>query len=175
MVTAMRLVKDAEGHIVLSIPVGGTVDEPDVDVSDAVNKAIGGVVVALLPTTWIADLFAENDQVDFEPVVFDGGSNELSEVSRGHLDRLAEAMLQYPDVVLTVCGRATGADDASLRSRGATDDRMSAWGGALAVERTRAVRRYLVKGKDLPVRRVTECRADYSASDPKPPRVEISL
>jgi outer membrane protein OmpA-like peptidoglycan-associated protein len=174
--TALRLVKDAEGRIELSIPISGTVDEPEIDPSDAVNKAIGSVVASLLPTSWIAKLFSGgDDDVDFEPVVFDAGSNELTETGRQYLDQLAAAMRQHPNAVLTVCGRTAAADAQTLRSRGMADDQLASWGGALAVQRTRAVRLYLVQEQGLPAKRVTECRAAYSESDPQPPRVEISL
>ena len=47
--TAVGLLKDAEGRIELTIPVSGTVDAPEADVGDAVNRAVVGVLAAVFP------------------------------------------------------------------------------------------------------------------------------
>jgi hypothetical protein len=45
----------------------------------------------------------------------------------------------------------------------------------LAVERERAVRRYLITDKGTDAKRVSQCRSTFDASDQASPRVELSL
>jgi len=45
----------------------------------------------------------------------------------------------------------------------------------LAGERTRAVKRFLIKQHNLPAARITECRAVFDAKDTGMPRVDVSL
>ncbi len=159
--TALGLLKDAEGRIELTIPIGGTIDEPEADVSEAVNRAVVGVLRAIFPPNIIARMFSgASDDVAFEPVIFAPGSTELDAAATEYLDRLAGLMGEHPDVVISLCGRSVGSETSAIaamlaaRLKSDADAPQSAdqipawvvesWAGNLAVDRARAAKRHLV-------------------------------
>ena len=198
--TAVNLLQDGDGRIQLVLPVSGTLNKPDVDISSAVNKAIGSALKSVFPPTMIASLLsgaASGTGPAFEPITFDPGSSELNEAGQGYADNIAELLSERPKLSLRVCGRATAQD-------GAGGQRVEATGGTpapgakgqsnnakaepapdpaqvaqtlneLAVERQRSVRRYLIQEKGADVKRIRACRSTYEAADQGSPRVEISL
>lgn len=153
------------------------------------NRAVVGVLSAVFPPNIIASILGAGAQDDltFEPVRFAPGSNALDETGRAYLDRLAALMAEHPQVILTVCGRAVDADTAPIGAMLANklgppgrDDRkrsvrIASHAGALAVERTRSVRRHLVVERGVDPATVTECRALFDSNDEGPPRVDIAL
>ncbi len=56
--TAVGLLQDSNGRILLTLPVSGTLSGPDVDISSAVNKAIGGALKKVFPPTMIASMLS---------------------------------------------------------------------------------------------------------------------
>ncbi|MGB5560829.1 MAG: DUF748 domain-containing protein [Sedimenticolaceae bacterium] len=199
--TAVGLLQDGEGRIVLKLPLRGTVSEPDVDTSSAVNKAIGNALASVFPPTMVASLLsgvAKGAAPAFEPVVFAPGSAELDEAARIYADDIAEFLAKHPRLVLKACGRSTARDMQNLVAAGgavtASDTAKSQAEAAagttqqgkmpkqvaqaleeLAIERKRAVRRYLITDKGTDAKRVSECRSTFDASDQAGPRVELSL
>jgi len=49
--TAVGLLQDSDKNIKLKVPVSGTVNDPEIDLSDAVRKAVGGALTSLFPPT----------------------------------------------------------------------------------------------------------------------------
>lgn len=119
--TAVGLLQDSEGRIVLRLPLRGTVSEPDVDISSAVNKAIGNALKSVFPPTMVASMLskvAKGTGSAFEPVAFAPGSAELDEAARGYADDIAEFLANHPKLVLKVCGRSTAQDMQQLTGTG---------------------------------------------------------
>jgi hypothetical protein len=198
--TAVALLQDAEGRILLTLPVSGTLSEPDVDISSAVDKAIGGVLKKVFPPTMVASLLAgiaQGTGPAFEPIEFAPGSAELGEAGRRYADAVAEFLAKHPKLSLKVCGRSTAQDmnqlmtaarDAAPSAAGSKGQAGQSEAGPapdpaqaeqdlteLAVERKRVVRRYLIQEKGADAKRVPECRSTFEAVDQGSPRVEISL
>ena len=207
---AVSLLEDGNGHIALKLPLGGTLTKPDVDISSAVNKAIGGVLKRVFPPTLAVSLLsklAKGGGPAFEPIVFAPGSAELDDAGRAYADKVAEFLQGHPKLSLKICGRATAQDLALVNapvSEGAqpvskeqTMDQPQAQAEAvppkvevtpdrqeqqvqqaetlkeLAIERKNVVRAYLIEDKQIPAKRVPECRSTYQAKDQGNPRVEI--
>jgi len=198
--TAVNLLQDGEGRILLTLPVRGALHKPEVDISSAVNKAIGGALKKVFPPTMVASILAgvaKGSGPSFEPIEFAPGSVELSDAGKGYADGIVQLLAEHPKLSLKVCGRSTAQDMEHFMSE-ASPAKPSAAGGKgetgqsearppqdsaqveqalaeLAVERKRAVRRYLVQEKDADAKRIPECRSTYEAADQGSPRVEISL
>jgi hypothetical protein len=200
---AVSLLEDGDGHIGLKLPVSGTLSKPDVDVSSAVNKAIGGALKRVFPPTLALSLLskiAEGGAPSFEPVVFAPGSSELDETGRGYADKIADFLREHPKLSLKVCGLSTQQDlaymaamtPASNDARAASERPSSTKGDKvessdksdipavseeilkeLALARKNAVRGYLIENKGIDTKSVPECRSRFSADDPGDPRVEI--
>ncbi|MGY9054143.1 MAG: DUF748 domain-containing protein, partial [Alphaproteobacteria bacterium] len=48
----LNILRDSDGDIRLKVPVSGTLDDPNFDLSKVKSKAIGGLVGSLLPHRW---------------------------------------------------------------------------------------------------------------------------
>jgi len=197
---AVGLLQDNKGHIGLELPVSGTLNQPNVDISSAVNKAIGGALAKVFPPTMIAAMLSNAEKGTgpvFEPIEFLPGSAELDEAGKRYADDLAELLAEHPKLSLRVCSRLTVQDldklmtsETTAPSSG-TDNKTQATPAEaqpeplsaeatqalteLAVERQRVVRRYLIREKGADTKRVGECRSTLEATDQGTPRVEISL
>ena len=196
--TAVNLLQDSEGRIVLTLPIGGELRKPKVDVSSAVDKAIGGALKKVFPPAVVASMLAgiaKGTGPTFEPIEFSPGSAELGEAGKRYADGVAKLLTEHPKLSLKVCGRSTAQDmehvtieageSPTAGGKGETG-RSSAEPGQdsaqaeqalaeLAVERKRAVRRYLIQEKGADAKRVPECRSTFQGADQGSPRVEISL
>ncbi len=197
--TAVGLLQDNKGHIGLELPVSGTLNQPDVDISSAVNKAIGGALAKVFPPTMIASMLSNAEKGTgpaFEPIEFLPGSAELDEAGKRYADDLAKLLAEHPKLSLKVCSRLTVQDLDKLMTSETTaptdtDNKTQATPTEaqpeslsaetaqalteLAVERQRIVRRYLIREKGADTKRVGECRSTLEATDQGTPRVEISL
>jgi len=110
--TAIGLLQDSDKAINLKIPVGGTITKPEVDLSDAVEKAVGGALVSLFPPTAIASMLmsASKGDVTFAPIPFRVGSAMLDTAGKITARNLAQLLARRPKLSLRVCGRATRGD-----------------------------------------------------------------
>jgi peptidoglycan hydrolase-like protein with peptidoglycan-binding domain len=110
---AVSLLQDNDGRIALTLPVSGTLNRPDVDISSAVNKAIGGALKRVFPPTLAVSMLSKIGKgggASFEPVEFAPGSAELDDTDRAYLDNVVAFLNEHPRLSLKVCGRATAMD-----------------------------------------------------------------
>jgi peptidoglycan hydrolase-like protein with peptidoglycan-binding domain len=199
--TAVDLLQDNKGHIGLELPVSGTINQPDVDISSAVNQAIGGALKKVFPPTMIASMLSNAEKgagPAFQPIEFQPGSAELDAAAKSYADDLSELLAERPKLSLNVCSRLTRQDldelmapDETAASSSGSDDKGQAGPteskaeplsaeasqalSELATERQRVVRRYLVQDKGATAKRVGECRPKLEIDDQGTPRVEVSL
>lgn len=126
---AVGLLEDSNGLISLSIPIRGNIDSPDFDLSQAINKAVGGAITGaisttikvLFPPTLLLSLLGSDGPgagIKFEPAPFEAGTAVLQPGGQELLASMSALLQQRPRLTVTVCGRAT-ADD--LRATLATD------------------------------------------------------
>jgi peptidoglycan hydrolase-like protein with peptidoglycan-binding domain len=54
---AVSLLKDTQGRIHLTIPISGSLASPEMDISNAITSAVGGVLRAAFPPNWVAEVF----------------------------------------------------------------------------------------------------------------------
>ena len=198
--TAVSLLQDSEGRIALTLPVSGALSKPEVDISSAVSKAIGGVLARVFPPAMVVSMVegvVKGSGPTFESIEFAPGSAEFSEAGKRNADAVAKLLAEHPKLSLKVCGRSTAQDmERFMAEAGAAAPPVA--GGKdqtgqskaepvpesaqaeqtlaeLAVERMRFVRRYLIQEKGADAKRVPECRSTFEAADQGSPRVEISL
>ena len=191
--TAVSLLQDSKGRINLSFPVSGTIVKPDVDISSAISKAIGGTLKNIFPPTMIAGMLTSKEDgggLTFEPIKFNPGSDKLDAEARKYVNELVTLLQERPILTLNVCG-ATNADDffeltlirinKPTKTPAAVEQRLQLIEThkpkllELANERTRAVRRYMITEKGLDTKRVGECRPKFDVDDKGPSRVDVTL
>ena len=189
--SAVNLLQDDEGRITLRLPVSGILTDPDVDISSAVNAAIGGVLTKVFPPTLVASILSDVSKgtaATFKPIAFAPGSAELDEAGRRYADDMAEFLAQRPKLSLKLCGRSTAQDmehlgttaaartvDESLTTRTPEAAQEAQALHELAEDRQRALRRYLINEIGADPKQLPECRATFDEGDQGRPRVEILL
>ena len=115
---ALALLRDANGKIVLNLPVAGSLDDPSFDFGGIVWKLIKGLIVkaATSPFSLIGSVFGSghpNDDLSFQD--FTAGSADLSDQNTRKLDVVAKALHDRPALRLVVHGSANEADLSALR------------------------------------------------------------
>jgi peptidoglycan hydrolase-like protein with peptidoglycan-binding domain len=198
--TAVSLLQDSQGRISLTLPVGGALSKPEVDISSAVSKAIGSVLISVFPPAMVASMMegvAKGSGPTFEPIEFAQGSAELDKAGRQRADAVAKLLAEHPKLSLKVCGRSTAQDmeqfmpEAGAAVPPAVDGKeLTGQSKAepaadpaqteqtlieLAIERMRVVRRYLIRKKGADAKHLPECRSTFQPTDQGGPRVEISF
>jgi len=191
--TAVGLLQDSGGRISLKFPVSGTVVEPDVDISSAITKAIGGTLKAIFPPTMIAGMLSSQSAgggLTFEPIKFKAGSAEMDATARKYADELVTLLQERPILSLYVCGESNAEDFFELtlininkptKTAAAAEQRVKLIEThkpkllELAKERTQVVRHYMITEKGQDAKRIGECRPNFDVDDTGPPRVNVTL
>lgn len=113
---ALGIMRDADGRIVESLPVRGSLDDPDFRYGRIVMHAIRNLVVktATAPFSVLGRIFGGGQ--DLSGIEFAGGSTELSAESVSRLDALGRALKERPALTLEIISKPQPrADEAALR------------------------------------------------------------
>jgi hypothetical protein len=121
MLTA--LMKDKHGNIDISFPVGGRLDDPRFDFSEAIWNAVRTVAVRAitLPVSWIGRVQFSPDsrieRIEVDPVVFRIGTSVLTEEGQAQATRLAAFLDELPDVRMTLTPVVSSEDVSAIKRR----------------------------------------------------------
>jgi hypothetical protein len=109
---ATGILKDDKGQIDLAFPISGSVEEPEIDYSDVIAKAVTGAMASLFPLNWFGD---DGSSFEILPATFDPGTAELTDDGRTAGDDVGEILAAKPQLRILVCGKATASDLIVLR------------------------------------------------------------
>ena len=109
---ATGILKDDEGKIDLGFPVSGSLEEPQIDYSEVISKAIGGAMASLFPLNWFGD---DGSSFEILPATFDPGTAVLTEQGEEAGDEIGKILVGKPQLPVRVCGKATAGDLIVLR------------------------------------------------------------
>lgn len=125
--TALDLLRDDDNTIKLDLPIAGDLDNPDFDISDAINQATGKalkkgamtyLMAALQPFgALVAIASAAGDAasaVRLDPILFNTGNNQWREKTEEYLAKVGGVMKERPDLRIRVCGFSTAMDRAAI-------------------------------------------------------------
>lgn len=190
---AANVLKDENGSIRLSLPVSGTLDNPNIEYDAIIKRAIVGAI----RTMFGGEYEAEGEGMVFRSVIFAPGSAVLDDQGKAIADQYVAMLEQEAKIFIDACGRATAEDYAALLAGGQSQGQQkpgatSASGlpaaapvaltstmakalVALAMERTEVVRTYFIEDKGIDTARVSQCRVTFDLRDTRPPRVQFSL
>ncbi|MPY69394.1 MAG: DUF748 domain-containing protein [Alphaproteobacteria bacterium] len=125
--SALNLLRGREGEIALDIPISGDVTDPQFDLSNIINKAIGTAlartamttVKVLFPLGGLASMvLSESGKVRFAPMPFEAGSAVPGAEGGKYIEQLAGLLEKRPGVTVALCGKAGPADrDALLAAK----------------------------------------------------------
>jgi hypothetical protein len=109
---ATGILKDEKGQIDLGFQVSGSVEEPKIDYSEVISKAIAGAMASLFPLNWFGE-----DVSSFEilPATFDPGTVELTSDGEAAGHEIGKILAGKPQLGVRVCGKAAASDLIVLR------------------------------------------------------------
>ena len=119
------LMKNKQGDINLSLPVGGRLSDPRFDYSEAIWSSVRAVAIRAitLPVSWIGRVRFTKDsrieRIDIDPVTFEAGTPTLTAEGRTQATRLTAFLDQLPAVRLAVTPVVSASDVAELKRRDA--------------------------------------------------------
>ncbi len=125
--TALGMLQDKNQTIDLNLPVSGKLSDPNVELGDVINTALGNALkkgamtyltTALFPYgTMVALLKMAGEEagaVRLNPVEFPAAAAELDDKDRDYLGKVAKVLKERPKIAIKLCGAATRADRQAL-------------------------------------------------------------
>jgi hypothetical protein len=110
---AVGILKDSNGVIELGLPLSGSVGDPQLDFSEAINKALSGALASVFPTNWFGK---SGNHFSMQPAAFIAGTTDMTAAGEGVVDRIGELIAGKPGISVRACGRAARADLITLRN-----------------------------------------------------------
>jgi hypothetical protein len=121
--SALGMLQDKNQTIDLNLPITGKLADPNVELGDVINTALGSALkkgamtyltTALFPYgTMVALLKMAGDEasaVGLNPVEFPPAIAELDDTDRDYLGKVAKVLKERPKIVVKLCGTATISD-----------------------------------------------------------------
>ena len=109
---AVGILKDGQGQIDLAFPISGSVEDPQIDYSDVISKAVTGAMASLFPLNWFGD---DGSSFEILPATFDPGTAEMTSDGMAAGDDVGKILTAKPQLRILVCGKATASDLIVLR------------------------------------------------------------
>lgn len=163
---AISLLKNSRGEIDISLPVSGSLDDPQFSVGGLIWKVITNLLTRAITAPF--SLLTGGASNELGAVPFDPGSAELSDTARQRLDNLAAKLKDKPALKLEATGRADAAIDAEgLRDRHVRN--------LMRAAKAKSTGQPLPDVRIAPEERDQWLTAAYKAADIKKPRNLIGL
>lgn len=189
---ALDMLRDDRGGIAFDVPITGKLDDPNVNVNDAINQAltsaIGSAALSyaslllqpygsILPAlNFVGDLISDAQKPRLSPVLFEHQSTSLSASAKDYSEKIALLLKQKADFRLKVCGLAT--DKEALPESPEKHPRAKPRSAQelldIAKARSSAITGVLVN-HGVAAERIYDCRPDIDSKKEALPRVELIL
>lgn len=121
--SALGMLQDKNQTIDLNLPITGKLADPNVELGDVINTALGNALkkgamtyltTALFPYGTMVALFKmagdEASAVRLNPVEFPPAIAELDDKDRDYLGKVAQVLKERPKIAVKLCGTATVSD-----------------------------------------------------------------
>lgn len=200
---ALSMLRDKNNDIHLKLPISGKLDNPQFNLGDTINQALGRalrvaavsyVKFALQPygaiITAVQLAGKATGAVQLQPVLFKPGSATLDGDARQYMTRIAALLKNRPQLRLKLCGKAVNADRAALRQQAATNTAKSETSSststkpppisdaeleALAHRRAAALKQYLVSQLGTDAGRLFLCHPEVDTTPNAEARVQLLI
>lgn len=108
----ISLLSDSDGYIKFEIPVSGSVDNPEFNLSSVIKDAIFTTLahIAESPFTFLASLF-DSDEEELSNIYFDAGSSKLLPPQKESLAKLKQILIQKQAIKISINGTYSEEDD----------------------------------------------------------------
>ena len=191
--SALKLLRDKQNNVKLSIPISGDINDPEFSIADAINK----VLVKTLQTSALSYLkfalgpygiglvvaeqaISGNARIRLNPIAFEPGSDQLDDAAIDYTQRVSTIMREYPEIQVSVCGVATESDRAAVSGSPAAQsseqtDNPDAALLTLADQRSAQVQNQLTKAHGIAAKRIIDCKPVIDKDAEAKPRVDLDI
>ena len=194
--TAVSLLKNGDGDIVLDVPIQGDIKNPNIKFGDAIDAALfqavkgaafNYMVLAIQPYGAILMAAQEAneyvDQLQLPAFQFQPGEKVLQEAQGDYLDKVAVMLNSRPDLRVKLCPYATGMDKIVLARPDGDGQATQSTPKVVTLEQLSKLaqaRVDLIKGKlisnyDVKIGQLIECRPLVDEASQLPPKVELII
>lgn len=124
---ALDLLRDSDDNITISLPISGNVNDPNVDFTPIINKAMGKAIRsatlsyvehALQPWSTlltVAKIAGKHvNKIKLEPLLFNVGSAKIRKENYDYLNKISKLMKDRPSLEITPCGVSSLQDKLAL-------------------------------------------------------------
>jgi hypothetical protein len=194
--SAISMLEDKKGHIDLSVPIGGDINNPDFGMGDVISKALekgikGGLLITLQPiglAVLAVDALSGLGGIPLGEVSFEPGSAVINSVAAERLSLLAEKMKEKPGMQLKACAQALESEfppgSRLIKPEAGKSDTENAkqssqpadpeFTGKLASERLQRVEKFLSEHQ-IHQDRLVACSPEVVKADGNTPSVKLIL
>jgi hypothetical protein len=167
---AIALLKDRNGVIEINLPVGGSLDDPKFRIAPIVWQALIGVLkkIAMAPFAAIGAMFGGGDELAY--VEFDPGSAALSALEAEKLNKVAQGLVERPELRLNIPLTTVDARDSDALAQKALLALLPPALAAASDDPTTKPQR--IAAFEAALKRSTGSPIVYPASDPALPKPE---
>jgi len=103
---AIALLQDADGKIVLDVPITGDLENPDFSVASIVIDALVNVITKIVTSPFYAIASLISSEEDISQITFSAGLESLESTQQEKLNQLAIALSKRPALRLEIKGTA---------------------------------------------------------------------
>jgi Domain of Unknown Function (DUF748) len=123
---AVALLKDKDGVIDLTLPVGGSLDDPEFHVGPVIWQVLRNLLLKAVtaPFSALGHLFGGGEELSF--VEFAPASSAIAPEQQQKLDKLVKGLTERPALKLDIPLQATSAADASAIAQATLDTQLHA-------------------------------------------------
>jgi hypothetical protein len=187
--TALSLLRDSDDNIKLKLPISGKLDDPQFDLNDIINTALGKSLksasvsylkLLLQPygslITVIQMAGKASGHIQLDPVIFSAGSAELSAEMLPYLKQISK-LLEKKSLNMQLCGLSTTAD-LMVITRGKEKSIPPAGHPvleALAKQRAENIKSVLVNTHGVLPKQLFVCHPELDRAEEAGARVELSI
>ncbi len=200
---AVDLLRDSNDQIKLSLPVSGSLDNPDVDIQQVINKALTGAMAktsmlamksllqpygALITVAQYAG--SKATEIKLDPVQFAPGSAELDALAVDYGGKVAAMMIERDALKIKLCAASDNNDLAAISGSPVSVNvepetqalevikilrlQYADELNQLAEQRAQAMRQFFVEQKQVSKQQLIKCLPQYTG-DTSGGRVELSI
>lgn len=187
--TALSLLRDSDDNIKLKLPISGKLDDPQFDINDIINTALGNSLKAasvsylklllqpygsLITVLQMAGKAAGHIQLD--PVKFAAGSAKLNNDVAPYLEKISK-LLEKKGINMQLCGFST-TEDLNALTKGKEKTVPPAGHPALealAKQRAEGIKSLLVNNYGVLPEQLFVCHPELDPKESATARVELSI
>ncbi len=169
----LNLLRDDQDQIRLKIPINGDLSSPKFEIKSVINKALlktlksGTKTYLALTLQPYGALYLAADyayqklgQVVLQPVEFEVGQTIWLDSMPDYLHKVAEMLLNKPQLNMKLCGFYTAQDQNHWQQKGLKDDALTQKLREMANIRQNSVKAWLIEHENIDVERLSTCQPE---------------